>query len=78
LEWNGTGPNVEVSIKQGSKVLAKVQAHMVELQTPAARTATEVSTGTGAIGTVTGFRFEGKKYALELADTSANMESGSK
>src|SRR3981189_1121782 len=31
LEWDGSGPNVEVSIKQGRTVLAKVPAKVVEL-----------------------------------------------
>lgn len=77
LEWNGTGPNVELSIKQGTKVVAKVPAHVVELQVPAARTATEVTTDNSGTASVTGFRFEGKKYGLELADAGANM-AGSK
>ena len=31
LEWEGSGPNVEVSIMQGKKVVAKVPAKIVDL-----------------------------------------------
>ena len=34
VEWEGTGPNVELSIMQGKNVVAKVPAHVVELQRP--------------------------------------------
>ncbi len=32
LEWDGSGPNVEVSILQGKNVVAKVPAKLVDLQ----------------------------------------------
>src|ERR1700689_2464347 len=39
LQWDGSGPNVELSIIQGKNVVAKVPARVVELQTPAANDA---------------------------------------
>src|ERR1700685_3699649 len=39
LQWEGTGPNVELSIMRNNKVVAKVPAHVVELQAPASNTA---------------------------------------
>jgi hypothetical protein len=39
LEWDGSGPNVEVSITQGKKVVAKVPAKVVDLSTPAVNSA---------------------------------------
>ncbi len=76
LEWNGNGPNVELSIMKGSKVVARVPAHVVELQTPADYTATEVKTDNSGAPSVTGFRFQGKKMALELGDAGANTQAG--
>src|SRR6476620_10685444 len=35
LEWEGSGPAVEVSIIQGKNVLAKVPAKVVDLSAPA-------------------------------------------
>src|ERR1700756_3742838 len=34
VQWEGTGPNVELSFLQGKNVVAKTPAHVVELQTP--------------------------------------------
>ncbi len=34
VQWEGSGPNVELSILKGKDVVAKVPAHVVELQTP--------------------------------------------
>src|ERR1700758_339603 len=34
VEWEGTGPNVELSITQGKKLIAKVPAHMIDLGAP--------------------------------------------
>ena len=39
LEWEGTGPNVEVSIMQGKNVFAKVPAKVVDLSSPAPNSA---------------------------------------
>ncbi|MGO8793696.1 MAG: hypothetical protein ACLQLC_02640 [Candidatus Sulfotelmatobacter sp.] len=77
LEWNGSGPSVELSIMRGSKVVAKVPVRVVDLQSPAANTATEVKTDGNGTASVTGFRFQGKKYGLELADAGGNMAGGS-
>jgi hypothetical protein len=75
LEWTGTG-NVELSILQGKKVLAKVPARVVDLDSPSANDAAVVnnSNGTKALA---GVRFEGKKYALELGESSDGMQTGS-
>ena len=35
LQWEGTGPNVEVSFIQGKTVVAKVPAKVVDLSSPA-------------------------------------------
>src|SRR5258708_36270601 len=33
VKWEGSGPSVELSIMQGKKTLAKVPAHIVDMQT---------------------------------------------
>ena len=77
LEWNGTGPNVEVTILQGKKVLAKVPAKIVDLQAPAQNNAAVLKKGDNGTSTLAGARFAGKKYALELGESSDGMQSGS-
>jgi hypothetical protein len=77
LQWEGTGPNVEVSIMQGKTVLAKVPAKVVDLSSPAPYNAALVTRNDDGTSTLKGARFEGKKLALELGDSSDGMQAGS-
>jgi len=77
LEWDGTGPNVEVSILQGKKVVAKVQAKVVDLGKAANNDAAVLKTGSAGDATLAEVRFQGKKFALELGEASDGMQSGS-
>jgi hypothetical protein len=73
LEWTGTGGNVELSIIQGKNVLA----HVVDLNSPSANDAAVVNNGENGTKTLAGVRFEGKKFALELGESSDSMQTGS-
>ena len=77
LEWDGTGPNVEVSIVQGKNVVAKVPAKVVDLNAASANTAAVVKKNDDGSTTLAGFRFQGKKYGLEIGDSSEGMQAGS-
>jgi hypothetical protein len=77
LEWTGSAGNVELSIIQGKNVLAKVPAHVVDLNSPSASDAAVVNNGDNGTKTLAGVRFEGKKFALELGDSSDSMQAGS-
>ena len=77
LQWDGSGPNVEVSIMQGKKVLAKVPAKLVDLQAPAQYNAAVVKSNDDGTKTLAGARFEGKKFGLDLGDSSDGMQAGS-
>jgi hypothetical protein len=77
LVWDGAGPDVEVSIMQGKTVCAKAQAKVVDLSSPAASNAAVVSNNNDGTKSLAGARFEGKKFALELADGSDSMQGGS-
>jgi len=78
LQWDGTGPAVEVSIMQGKNVIAKVPAKLVDLATPAQNSAAVLEKHDDGTSTLSGARFEGKKYALQLGgDSSDTMQSGS-
>jgi hypothetical protein len=70
LQWDGTG-SVEVSIMLGKNVVAKVPARVVELSSPAQNTAAVVQSNSDGSNSLTGARFEGKKYSLELGSGSA-------
>lgn len=77
LEWEGTGPAVEVSIMQGKNVVAKVPAKLVELSSPSQNNAAIVQKSTDGTGTLAGARFEGKKYALQIGESADGMAPGS-
>ncbi len=77
LEWEGTGPDVQVSIMQGKNVLAKVPAKVVDLNTPANANAAVVEKSSDGSNTLSGARFEGKKFALEINQSSDGMQAGS-
>ena len=77
VQWEGAGPNVEVSIMQGKNVLAKAPAHVVELQAAAANDAAVTRKNDSGPNSLAGLRFQGKKTALELGEASDGMQAGS-
>ncbi|MGA2459116.1 MAG: hypothetical protein ABSF85_16220 [Terriglobales bacterium] len=77
LRWDGTGSNVEVSIMQGKKEVAKTTAKVVALDKAYDYDAAVVDHVSGK-ATVSEVRFAGKKYALALgAAEKAEMNAGS-
>ena len=77
LEWEGTGPSVEVSILQGKTVVAKTQARVVDLPTKALNSAAVTKANDDGTKNLEGVRFEGKKFALDLGQASDGMAAGS-
>jgi hypothetical protein len=77
LEWEGTGPDVELSIMQGKKVLAKAPAHVVNLDNVAENSAAVTRKADDGTAALAGVRFAGKKFALDLGESTDNMQAGS-
>ena len=77
VEWDGSGPNVEVSILQGRNVVAKTPAHVVDLSTASANSAAVTRTNSDGSSTLAGARFGGKKVALEFGEANEAMQAGS-
>jgi uncharacterized surface anchored protein len=77
LEWDGSGPNVEVSIMQGKKVVTKVTAKVIDLNQASVNDAALLKQNSDGSTTLSGARFQGKKFALELGEASDGMQSGS-
>jgi len=77
LQWDGSGPNVEVSIMQGKTVITKVPAKLVDLSFPAANNAAVITNSSDGTRSLAGARFEGKKFALELGESNGGMQAGS-
>ena len=77
VEWEGSGPNVELSILQGKNVVAKVPAKVVDLPAASANNAAVTKKNDDGTSSLAGVRFEGKKFALEIGDSSDGMQAGS-
>jgi hypothetical protein len=77
LEWEGSGPDVELSIMQGKTVVAKTSAHVVNLDNVAQNSAAVTKKSDDGTSTLAGVRFAGKKFALDLGQSTDNMQSGS-
>jgi len=76
VQWEGSGPNVELSILQGKNVVAKVPAHVFELDKPASNDAAVTRQNGSGPNSLAGVRFQGKKIALDLAEASDSMQAG--
>jgi len=77
VEWEGSGPAVELSIKQGKNVIAKVPARVVDLNNAAANDAAVIRRNNDGTTSLTAVRFQGKKFTLELGESSDGMQAGS-
>lgn len=73
--WQGAGPTVQVSITHGGKVLATVPAQLVELDRVSLDTRAAIKSGANGDRELTGLRFSGKTYSLNLGTESAKAES---
>jgi hypothetical protein len=78
IRWEGTGANVELSVMQGKKEVAKTAAKEVELQQASSYDAAIVNRSNGK-ASVSEIRFAGKKTALEIGGSDrASMGDSSK
>jgi hypothetical protein len=78
IRWEGTGPNVELSVMQGKKELAKTTAREVELEQASSYDAAIVNRSDGKVS-VSEIRFAGKKTAFQIGGSDrASMSDSSK
>ena len=75
VEWDGNGPSVEVSITQGKKVIAKVPAHVVSLESASPNDATVVKNNGDGTKSLSEVRIGGKKFALALGEEAAKADA---
>lgn len=75
LEWDGNGPSVELSIMQGRKVIAKVPAHVVDLNRPAQNDAAVVKNNEDGTKTLSEVRLSGKKFAFAVGEEAAKADA---
>jgi len=75
VQWEGTGPNVELSITQGKKVVAKVPAHMVDLGAPSPSDAAVVKNNGDGVKSLSEVRLGGKKFAFSIGQETSKAEA---
>jgi hypothetical protein len=75
VQWEGAGPNVELSIMQGKKVVATVPAHTVELQSAPENDEALTRLNDAGPNALAGIRFHGQKTAFEI-ESSDGMQAG--
>jgi hypothetical protein len=74
VKWDGSGPNVELSIMQGKKVVATTPARVIDLnQVPNSNSAVIKSNDDGS-KSLSEIHFSGKKYALAIGQETAAMD----
>jgi hypothetical protein len=74
-KWEGSGPNVQVSITQGRKVVATVPAQVVALDQPATDTHAEIKNSSNGDRELTALQFAGKRYTLQMGTESAKAQA---
>ena len=78
VKWDGSGPNVELSILKGNKVVATTPARLIDLNEKSNRDAAVVQNNGDGSKSLAEIHFSGKKYALAIGSDSASMDgSGS-
>ncbi|PYX77127.1 MAG: hypothetical protein DMG72_02860 [Acidobacteria bacterium] len=76
LKWDGKGPNVELSILKGNKVVATVPARLVDINQSASSDAAVVRKNEDGSRSLSEIRFSGKKYALAIGEEAATADTG--
>ncbi len=76
LKWEGNGPNVELSILKGSKVVATTPARLVDLNQSPNRDTAVLKTNADGTRSLSQIQLAGKKFALAIGQESA--EGGAK
>jgi len=75
VEWTGTGPTVQVTLRQGKQTVATFPAHIAEQPTPNHDDAYGNATEPDGSSRLTAIYFSGKRTALELEQNQANSQS---
>jgi hypothetical protein len=76
VRWEGAGPDVQLSVMQGKKEIAKASAKVVELDNAPNGNAVVVSTSASGAPAVSQLRFSGKKTALAIDSSDRASLSG--
>jgi hypothetical protein len=77
VQWEGTGPEVQVNIMRGKKVVATVPAQVVTLDEASRLDSAVVKSNNDGSRSLSQIRFSGKKLALTVGEQSGGSAAGS-
>lgn len=77
IRWSGTGPDVEVSLRRGRKVLATMPARLSTMEKASAYDAVVTRQNGTDVNTLAGFRFRGKTMAIDLGQSNQEVQAAS-
>jgi hypothetical protein len=76
VKWDGEGANVQVNVLKGSKVVATVPAHLIDLADKPSNDSAVVKKNADGTESIAEIHFSGKKQALAIGNnTSSNYGS---
>ena len=76
VKWDGAGPDVELNIMKGKKVVATVPAHMIDIERSPDRDSAITAVNRDGRKSLNEIRFGGKKYAFAISEESAKSNAG--
>jgi hypothetical protein len=77
ISWDGSGPNVQVTVTQGKQTVATFAAHVTEQNTRNPEDAYASNADTNGSRSLTAIYPNGKRFSLELDAKSASQASTS-
>jgi hypothetical protein len=75
VTWEGTGPNVQVTVLQGKQTVATFSAHLTEQATRNSEDAYGSAAETDGSRTLTAIYPNGKRFSLEIEQAAASQPS---
>jgi len=77
VEWNGNGPDVQVSLLKGNQTVTTFPAHVSEQTQPNQADAYGSSDEPNGSKSLTAIYFSGKRYFLQIEDAAASQRNAS-
>src|SRR5882672_2466199 len=77
ITWDGSGPNVQVTVLQGKQAVATFPAHLSEQATRNTEDAYGSSAETDGTRTLTAIYPNGKRFSIEIEQNAASQPSTS-
>jgi len=76
VTWDGDGPNVQLNIMKGGKVVTTVPAHVLAVDHSSPLNSTVAKENGDGTKSLSEIRFSGKKYTLEIGANMGGSQSG--